>query len=444
MKHPKAPEIQECQAFRGAVRAAALSGAFLLASCASRSPDADRERLGALALPAGVRRWDVVALHGEPPEVLRWRSEGIAEEAPYDLCSVGKLFTLAIIAEYCRDGRLSPDADVEALLGRQLRDARLGGEPVRVRHLLTHTSGLAQVEGALRQRTPAGVRYEYSNEAWSILADVAEVVSGEPFDALLARRATAIAQPVETSLPRGAGGLATYADGAQLWGRTVMDGSWIPDPETTTLAMGLPDRDPPLAAGWQAFRAADGAVHRFAQSGSAADAGAEVDWYPRENALVVILADGRYDAEFFREARRVAERRLGIEEPRRMKTPKVATVEVEGAWEAPLTGERVEIVREGANRLAVVGWCGTGALAGPDRRGRRSHTESTQRLRRHGASTFLPEDLAGDAVGRSLASESGERLEVLRDGERVLGLWWRDAYWRAAVAPTSEAKLRSN
>lgn len=419
MKHPRAPEIQECQAFRGAVRRMATLllalGTAMACSSARRSPiDAPPPALAEVARPAGLEAWSVVAVREGQAEALRWSSEEGLQETPCNLASVSKLFAATIVIDLCRQGALSPDDRIDALLGRPISDPRWADEPILVRHLLTHTSGLSQRDGALVQRTPPGVRYEYSNEAWSLLAEIAVRSSGKSLAELVEARfgPLGIAAGADDGLPPGAGGMQASPDDLERWGRALVAGAMMgPDPAATAMEFGLPDADPPIAACWRATLASDGSIHRLSQSGSARDSGAEASYYPGSGVVVVILARGRYDAEFFREAREAAERACGIGRRRPLGGDATSARQLEGEWHAPLTGERLVVRASGSTKATLL----------------RSGTQIA--LRRRGESTFIPAESARDPLARAVARESGEDLEVVRRGGRIEGLWWRECWW---------------
>jgi CubicO group peptidase (beta-lactamase class C family) len=123
----------------------------------------------------------------------------------YRLASVTKQFTAAAILLLAEDGRLDLDDHVR----RWLPTLPPSNEPITLRHLLTHTSGLIDYEDVmpadqatqLRDRdvltlqegqdrlyfTP-GSHYRYSNGGYSLLALIVEKVSGRTFQQFLSER----------------------------------------------------------------------------------------------------------------------------------------------------------------------------------------------------------------------------------------------------------------
>jgi CubicO group peptidase (beta-lactamase class C family) len=120
----------------------------------------------------------------------------------YEAGSVSKQFTAAAITLLALEGKLSVEDDVRKYLP-ELPDY---GTPIRIRHMMTHTSGLrdwgsvAGIAGwgrSVRTHTHAhvldilsrqralnftpGAQYSYSNSGYNLLAVIVERVSGMPF-----------------------------------------------------------------------------------------------------------------------------------------------------------------------------------------------------------------------------------------------------------------------
>ena len=122
----------------------------------------------------------------------------------FELASISKTFTAAIIQMLKVKGKLSYDDPVEKYLHIPYRG-------ITIRHLLTHTSGLpdyqeimdkhwdkSKVAGnpdimrylhryAPPKRFEPGTKYEYSNTGYVLLASIAEKVSGKDFVKLCRR-----------------------------------------------------------------------------------------------------------------------------------------------------------------------------------------------------------------------------------------------------------------
>lgn len=118
--------------------------------------------------------------------------------AIFELASVSKQFTAMMVMRCAERGLLHLDDAVEDFLA-------IPYTGIRIRHLLTHTSGLpdyqaimdahwdkskaagnAEIVAYLRRYTPAkrfepGERYEYSNTGYVLLASIVEKVTGRDF-----------------------------------------------------------------------------------------------------------------------------------------------------------------------------------------------------------------------------------------------------------------------
>ena len=179
-------------------------------------------------------------------------------ETPTNIASVSKQFTAYAVALLAERGRLSLDDDVREHLP-ELPDF---GEPVTLRHLLTHTSGYREYLTALSmaavdierdyfdrddvvgvvRRQPAlqnapGAERSYNNTGYALLSLVVERVTGEPFDVWMRENVfgphgmdrTSARMPWGQIVPgRAEGHVATEGGGwreAADIGATVGDGS---------------------------------------------------------------------------------------------------------------------------------------------------------------------------------------------------------------------------
>ena len=127
------------------------------------------------------------------------RPAPITSRSVFDVGSTSKQFTAASILLLAMDGKLDLEADIRTLLP-QLPD--LGG-PIRVRHLVHHTSGIRDylnlivmsgrnldndytedeiVDLLARQRGldfPPGTKHSYSNSGYFLLSEIVRLVSGK-------------------------------------------------------------------------------------------------------------------------------------------------------------------------------------------------------------------------------------------------------------------------
>jgi CubicO group peptidase (beta-lactamase class C family) len=129
----------------------------------------------------------------------------VTERTNFRLASLTKPFTAMAVMLLIRDGRLTLDTRVAELI----HDFPAYGREIRIRHLLTHTSGLQAYEDFvspsptrhlrdhdvinLLKRTDhllfrPGTAFRYGDSGYAVLAVVVERVSGRPFAAFLSER----------------------------------------------------------------------------------------------------------------------------------------------------------------------------------------------------------------------------------------------------------------
>jgi CubicO group peptidase (beta-lactamase class C family) len=130
------------------------------------------------------------------------RREPVTTHTNFRLASVTKPFTAMTILMLAEAGRLGLDDPLE----RYFPDFPAYGRGIRIRHLLTHTSGLVDYEDLipdtlrrqvldpdcleLMHRTdslyfPPGSAYRYSNTGYALLALITQQVSGQSFPSFL-------------------------------------------------------------------------------------------------------------------------------------------------------------------------------------------------------------------------------------------------------------------
>jgi CubicO group peptidase (beta-lactamase class C family) len=125
----------------------------------------------------------------------------------FPIGSISKQFTAATIVALADDGKVR----LEAPVGDYLPEWFAGDPDLKVSHLLTHTSGIADflwldgyrpladnpatpkaafvaLAAAAPRRFKPGERWAYSNTNFKALALIAERVTGRPFDTVLAER----------------------------------------------------------------------------------------------------------------------------------------------------------------------------------------------------------------------------------------------------------------
>ena len=126
-------------------------------------------------------------------------------ETNYRLASVTKQFTAAAILLLARDGTL----DLDDSVSKWLPALPPATSAIRIRHLLSHTSGLVDYEDLIPESETAqmhdagvlkllerenrtmfdpGLGYHYSNSGYALLALIVERASGESFSEFLSSR----------------------------------------------------------------------------------------------------------------------------------------------------------------------------------------------------------------------------------------------------------------
>jgi CubicO group peptidase (beta-lactamase class C family)/imidazolonepropionase-like amidohydrolase/Tol biopolymer transport system component len=127
----------------------------------------------------------------------------VTPETMFESGSLGKQFTAAGVMTLVEAGTLALDASIRTYLP----DAPASWQPITVRHLLTHTSGVPDYTGdqldyrkayterellalsyALPLEFPAGARWNYSNTGYVVLGILIHTVTGMPYWEYLRQR----------------------------------------------------------------------------------------------------------------------------------------------------------------------------------------------------------------------------------------------------------------
>lgn len=178
--------------------------------------DAELERsVDALVRPYDrTNNFSGVVVVGRGESILLQRVYGSANvelgvpnrlDTVFHVASVSKPFTAAAILALVQDGKMT----LEDPLSRFFPDYPHGRE-ILVRHLLTHSSGIVDINGLPEyqdlMRTPAtldqliavfrdkplkfspGTKTSYSNSNYNLLARIVEIISGQSFSAFLKQR----------------------------------------------------------------------------------------------------------------------------------------------------------------------------------------------------------------------------------------------------------------
>ena len=158
-------------------------------------------RIPGVAL-AVIRRGEVLVARGYGIAELENRTP-VTDETMFLSGSLGKQFTAAGILALVEDGRVALDASIR----RYLPETPASWEPITIRHLLSHRSGIPDYTGdgfdyrrdytdaelvamsaALTLEFPAGSRWNYSNTGYVLLGIVMTRVSGRPYHEFLRQR----------------------------------------------------------------------------------------------------------------------------------------------------------------------------------------------------------------------------------------------------------------
>lgn len=116
----------------------------------------------------------------------------------YELASVTKTFTGYIAAKAVIDQKINLDDDIRIYLSESYPNLEFKGEPITIKHLITHTSGFPNMpiksenkeaffEGLklIKIETKPGEVYSYSNTAPELTAYILEKVYQKPFEELI-------------------------------------------------------------------------------------------------------------------------------------------------------------------------------------------------------------------------------------------------------------------
>lgn len=184
----------------------------------------------------------------------------------YEIASVTKTMTGYLVALAVYEGKLTLDTPVAEILGEEFNNLSFKGEPVRIRHLITHTSGLPlninkvselyeqssinnyqQTQTILSNYTQQsliadiksmklpyspGENYSYSNIAPNLIAYILETIYQKKFDVLLKEKLFVPAQMNSTYINLDASNshllangyndkneiMPTFKDRINLWG----------------------------------------------------------------------------------------------------------------------------------------------------------------------------------------------------------------------------------
>ncbi len=417
------PEVQQCQAFNSQAQwlvlrlSATLALLLGLFSCRVLEPVTLAPKDARIRLDNAARTAEGSGIEGVTAMMVRsdgrsfswsWPQDEGLEEQEFALASVSKIYTTALILDLARQGSLSIDEVIPTY-------------SVTPRHLLTHTSGLSAEKNGLQQLVPPGLRYDYSNQAFSFLATATETSSARNWNGLLddtvllANGLSSTRVMAEGDLPPGSGGIMATPRDVLMFGRLWFEPAAFPLWKTAVEG-GLSNFQPPLVAGWRSEWKKRGEVHRLFHAGAIDGAGAELSIYPGDDVVIVILSRGRYDAALYRRIRRILERAAEVKRPRLMAVPEVEYDGLNGVWRSG-SGAKVETIE-----LVI-------------RRGRVMMTDpagDAVELQEVSARRFVPVRNGNDDLAKAFEVESGSVLEVIAPATRAEGLLWQNTFFERA------------
>ncbi len=194
----------------------------------------------------------------------------------YDIASVTKTFVGTLIAQAELEGKLSLEDDIRKFLGNDYENLAFENQPIRIKHLLTHTSELPRflpesindlftnIDDGLPFRivkiqnayskdlflkdvqnltidTFPGSRYRYSNADTELAAYLLELIYQKSFDELLEEKICTVAKLSNTSIRLneeqskhhatgyGPNNKPTPRGSTKLWGASGEGKSTLPD-----------------------------------------------------------------------------------------------------------------------------------------------------------------------------------------------------------------------
>lgn len=187
---------------------------LLAGSC--RTPDekgpaaADRtlerltEKYGNVGIAAAVVRDGRIVYSGATGVKNLGTGEKLGSDDLFRIASISKSFTATALMQLADSGKVSLDDDVSRLIGFPVRNPRFPDDPITLRMILSHTSGMSDRGGyfSLRPIDPAvtedrsvsfndyrpGTGYEYCNLGYNLAGAILERLTGERFDVCIRNR----------------------------------------------------------------------------------------------------------------------------------------------------------------------------------------------------------------------------------------------------------------
>ena len=256
-------------------------------------------------------------------------------DTPFWIASVSKTFAAAAVMHLVEAGRLSVGDTIESLIGDVPPDKR----GITVHQLLSHTSGLAELDAAdgitrraaavnaILNGAPAGDRGEfgYTNDAYNLLAAVVEVAARESYESFLRRN---VLEPVGLSSTgfwgpaehphvapirqlgdidsnlltpnwgyRGATGMYSTAADLHTWFLALTDSRLLSAPSVDRIFAEHTTAGPSsVGYGWFTSPRQDGRVSVWSRGWEGTGHGALIAAFPRDEVIIVIVSNSDHRA----------------------------------------------------------------------------------------------------------------------------------------------------
>ncbi len=157
-----------------------------------------------------VKDGEVLFAEGYGKADVKENEPVVADETLFRIASTSKLFTATAVMQLVEEGKVDLDRDVNAYLGDVEVPDTYPGQPVTMRHLLTHTAGFEEHFTGSKARsagevadlgeylaadmparvTPPGEVTSYSNYGVALAGHVVEEISGQTYDRYLKENVT--------------------------------------------------------------------------------------------------------------------------------------------------------------------------------------------------------------------------------------------------------------
>nr|WP_241093721.1 serine hydrolase [Xanthomonas sp.] len=268
------------------------------------------DRTGACLAVALIERQAVIRTYAcaNPDDAPR-----IGANSAFEIGSVTKTMTAALLADLIGQGKASLDDPLSEYLPRDIRVPVFEGQPILLRHIVTHTSGLPALPSRMGAADPAdpyakldaaallasladvelarapGKQFEYSNFASMLLSYAVAKRAGEDYETLIHRRLFAPLKMDRAYVERapagiraaqghssngqpvpawnfgvdlaGVGGVRATLDDMAKYVQAQLGQAQAPIAKALRLSQQQVSEQPPMAMNWMLLSVADRVVH---------------------------------------------------------------------------------------------------------------------------------------------------------------------------------------